>query len=251
MGYLKFLQDARLMNEAAEGGEAGGGATPPAKPAEKPPEPPKAITQADIDAAVAKALATNNADRDVQEKALKDNKDSILDQLKKKKEETRDLELKQRMMDGDVETVTKEIEARIKKEYAEKLTESSNQVAKLEKANHNKTIEGAIDALNDVLEIRPSMKNARKLEILNTADVTTAENGDVLLDGMTPAEYGAKWLESGDTVNDWIAAKPSNGGGARGGKSPGAQSGHGVALSQFSGPDLMAEGARLQKLHKS
>ena len=209
------------MNEAGNEGSDGGGGTPP--PAKTPENtgPTADQIQAQIDKAVADAVAANNAERDKSEKALKENKDSILEQLKQNKEKQRDLELKQRMIDGDVEKVTKEIEARIKKENAEKMSEYEKQIETLTTSSHNKNIESVVDAINDGCNIKSDLRNARKLEILHSSEITTDENGNILIDGKNQDEFISDWLENGQNVDTWKAAKPSSGGGSKGGKSQG------------------------------
>ena len=245
----RLIPFAILMSPADDlsGADAGGGENPPAAktPIVKVDTTPAGFSQADLDAAVAKAVAANNTSRDEHEKGLKETKDSLLEQNKKHKEKIRDNELKQRMIDGDVEKVTKEIEARIKKENLEKLGEQQTEIENLKKASHNKSIESFVSEINDGCNIMSELREARALQILKNSEFTTDENGNTLIDGKNQQEFISDWLENGQNVDTWRSAKPSSGGGAKGGKSPAGTLNTAETLSKLSGGEMFAAASEM------
>jgi len=197
-----------------------------------------------IDGMLKKAVTDNNTFRDTQEKGLKENRDDILSDLKKSQEKTRDLELKKRMMDGNVEEVTKEITARVEGEYKERLTNSKNEFDNLKKQNDNNTINSALDAHLTDLGVKDSLKGARRKELLLDSKIELSETGTVTIDGLSLEDFGKQWLENGANVNDWIKADTMSGGGAQGGRGKVITSNAGV-LAGLSGKQRFEAAAKM------
>ena len=251
MSYLKQLQNARFMQEQQqEGGDAGTKA-----PDKKPDPAPTAFTQAQVTEiatkAAADAVAANNLERDKKEAGLKQTKEDMHEQLKKIRQQEQDTLDSISMKDGNVAEVKKEIEARIKAEYAQKLTESKNQIETFEKEKHTKTIESFADELNELANIKQAFRKGRKLEILAEHDIKIdSETGNITIDGRNQQEFVNDWLENGQNVNDLVLAPQSNGGGAQGGKGNAGAVGHAVQLEKLGGGARFSAAAKMQNENK-
>lgn len=258
MSYLRFLQNSRLMNEAGqgEGGAPASTVTPssisstsaqshtPAAPASPAPITQEAM-QAAIKTAVDTALLANNAKRDEAEIGLKKNKEVLLTEKKALEKRLKDNADAIRMKAGDVGEVTREIEARVKGEYSEKLSDAEKQIEIFKTEKHNNTIEAFVDGIVDSCNIKPAFRNARKLEILHGNKIDTDESGNITIDGRNQQEFVKDWLENGQNVNDYVLAPTSNGGGANGAKGNAGATGHAETLSTLQGAALMAAASKM------
>jgi len=231
--YLRSLQQARLMDEAKGGDESGGAGGTLLK------DPP-AITQADVDAAVTKAvtdaIAANNTKRDEAEAGLKKNRDTL-------KQEKLDLQAKmlentnaQRMQDGDVAAVTAEIEARIKDEYKDRLAEATANVDKLQGTIDNNTINGALDAQMNDLKVKSTLQEALKAQLLSENEVKLGESGGVLVGDLDIKTFMTDWAKT-DVSRDFILANSNSGGGGGGSRNTNSQNSE-TDMMDLEGTDL-------------
>lgn len=235
MSYLRFLQDTRKMQEnKGDGGDGGGGGDDGKK------TEPKPLTQADVDAAVTKAvteaIAKNNTKRDADEAGLKKNRDTL-------KQEKLDLQAKmlentnaQRMQDGDVKAVTAEIETRIKAEYKDRLTEAQGNIDKLQGTIDNSTINGALDAHMNDLKVKSTLQEALKAQLLSENEVKLNDSGAVLVGDLDVKTFMANWAKT-DVSKDFILAN-SNSGGGGGGSTNTDNHGGKVDMMDLEGADL-------------
>lgn len=239
------------MNEAGQG-EGGAPAASPKPAAQAPaaaPASPAPITQEAMQAAIKKAVdtavAANNTQRDAGEAGLKKNKEALYTEKKALEKQLKDNEDAIRMKAGDVAEVTKEIEARVKGEYAENLSEAQKQIEIFKTEKHNNTIEAFIDGIVDTCNIKPAFRNARKLEILHGCKIETDESGNITIDGRNQQEFVTDWLENGQNVNDYVLAPVSNGGGANGATGIAGAAGHAETLSNLSGGSMFAAASEM------
>ena len=233
MHYLRFLQDSRKMNAASnEGGSEG---APPATPPAKADPPPAGISPEQMQAAIDKAVASNNATRDQQEAGLKKNKEDLHAEKKLLEQQMKDNADALRMQSGDVKSVTAEISTRLTGEFQEKFAEQQKEIAKFKTEKHNNTIEAFVNEIVELSNIKPAFRNGRKLEIMAGHEIKQDESGNLTIDGRNPKEFVSNWLETSKHVNDLVLAPASNGGGAAGAKIIAGATGHGIALGEAKG----------------
>lgn len=239
MNYLRYLQNSRMMNESAEGEDAGGATSEAGKQ-----ETPETFTPEQVQEMISKKVAEAQAEikkkweEDV--KGLKDNRDALKDEKVAAQQKLKDIELRQKLVDADekdLEKIRQEIRDNLKNQYDEQLNSTKAELDNLKKTLDNKTIHSALDAKLNDLKVKSTLRNALKAEILFENKPAIVDDKVVI--GDTPIDdFFSEWQKS-ERSKDFIVAVPSSGGGSAGSGASGHS--HEVDLTQLSGKHLFAE----------
>jgi len=244
MGYLKWLQDTRIMNE--EGGDTGtgSGGAPSAAPTFTSEQ--QAAINAQVAAAVTQAVDATNAKRDAGEAGLKKNRDEILAQKKQLTQDLIDKDLSLQMLDGDVEGVRNQITAELQGVYDEKVNELQSTLDKTIMAGDNEFTDNLLDKYLTDLMVKSSYQSDMKTGLLSRAKIEKAEDGSrsLIIEGKPAAEYFSEWSKS-EVAKDFVVAPSSSGGGGLGSSVTNGSASTFELLQNRDGADLISAAMEL------